>query len=68
MVKYVSSQDKPTTIGHLIFPFTPIVKEIFLEEVMTYQMDIFLNEKNVATQQVSKELRSNTKVIKQLIL
>lgn len=57
MVKPVNSQDKPTAIGHIIFPYTPIVKQIFLEEVISYQTDIFLNDKRVTTQQVSTKLQ-----------
>jgi len=53
----MSSQDKKEVIEHIIYPYTPLTKDIFLKEVYANEQDVFLNGKKVATQQVSKKLR-----------
>ncbi len=52
----MSNQDKPQVIEHIAFPFTPITKEIFLKEVPTSKKDIYIGDKKIATQQVSKKM------------
>ncbi len=58
MVIHMSSQDKPAVIEHIAFPFTPITKEIFLKETPSNRMDIYIGEKKIVTQQISKEMKA----------
>ena len=54
----MSSQDKPSVIEHIAFPFTPITKELFLMERPSAQMDIYFEDRKVATQVISKKFKS----------
>lgn len=56
MVISVSNQGKTQTIGHIMFPYSPVIAAIFLKEVPSNQKDIFFDGKKITTQQVSKKL------------
>jgi len=49
----MNNQSKPQIIEHIIYPYTPITKEIFLKERNSNDKDIYKGDKKIATQQVS---------------
>jgi hypothetical protein len=59
MAIYVSEIDKPTVVDHILIPYTPITKELFLKESKSSSFEIYYKNKKVANQFVSKELRDS---------
>jgi hypothetical protein len=55
----VSEIDKPTVVDHILIPYTPITKELFLKESKSSSFEIYYKKKRVANQFVSKELRDS---------
>jgi hypothetical protein len=50
-------KDNRVVVDHILCPYTPITKEIFFREIQSDIYNIAKDGKNVAAQQLSKELR-----------
>lgn len=58
VISVTSAPSKPVVVDHILCPFTPVIKAIFLREDDKYSYEIYFKGKKIAKQDVSKQLIS----------